>query len=209
MDKISGIVQSKRVTDRYYVTFESGEKFTVNLGLIARYSLFTGRTLDDEEMDALRGDAVKTEAKARALRIIGTRNMSRRELEKRLIEKGESPEVARNTVDWMEQIGAVNDREYAGLIVRHYSAKGYGLGRIRDELYRRGIDRELWEEALAELPEGHDAIDRFIELKLKGRVPEQKELKRVTDALLRRGFSWEEVRGALARYSSAIEEYNE
>lgn len=209
MDKISGIVPSKRVTDRYYVTFESGDKCTVNLSLIARYSLFTGRILDDAELEAFHRDAVRTEAKARALRIIGTRNMSCRELERRLIEKGETTETARETVEWMEQIGAVNDREYAGMIVRHYSTKGYGLGRIRNELYRRGIDRELWDEALAEMPEGHDAIDRFIELRLKGRAPEDKELKRVTDALVRRGFAWEDIRVALARYNSAIEESDE
>ena len=45
-------------------------------------------------------------------------------------------------------MGFLNDALYAEQVVRHYSAKGYGLRKLRDELYRRGVPRELWDEAL-------------------------------------------------------------
>ena len=59
-------------------------------------------------------------------------------------------------------------------------------------------------EALDELPSDGEQIDRFLQSKLHGRSPEDKEKKRLTDALLRRGFSWGEVRSAWGRYGSEI-----
>ena len=60
------------------------------------------------------------------------------------------------------------------------------------------------DEALDELPSDGEQIDRFLQSKLHGRFPEDKEKKRLTDALLRRGFSWGEVRSAWGRYGSEI-----
>ena len=57
---------------------------------------------------------------------------------------------------------------------------------------------------LDELPPDGEQIDRFLQSKLHGRSPEDKEKKRLTDALMRRGFSWGEVRSAWGRYGSEI-----
>ena len=99
----------------------------------------------------------------------------------------------------MEELGYLNEEEYAGRIVRYYAAKGFGERKIRDELYRRGIPRELWDEALAQIEDSSGAIDAFLEKKLRGsRNP--KEVKKASDALARRGFSWSEISEALRRY---------
>jgi SOS response regulatory protein OraA/RecX len=39
----------------------------------------------------------------------------------------------------MEELRLIDDERYAGLVARHYASKGYGLLRIREELYRRGV----------------------------------------------------------------------
>ena len=74
----------------------------------------------------------------------------------------------------------------------------------REKLREKGVPHELWDEALDELPPDGEQIDRFLQSKLHGRSPEDKEKKRLTDALLRRGFSWGEVRSAWGRYGSEI-----
>lgn len=73
-----------------------------------------------------------------------------------------------------------------------------------EKLREKGVPQELWDEALDELPPDGEQIDRFLQSKLHGRSPEDKEKKRLTDALLRRGFSWGEVRSAWGRYGSEI-----
>lgn len=46
----------------------------------------------------------------------------------------------------------------------------------------------------------------FCKGKLHGRAPEEKEKKRLTDALLRRGFPWSEIKSAWSRYGSELPE---
>ena len=103
-----------------------------------------------------------------------------------------------------EAIGALDDGAYAAALVRHCGDMGYGPRRAREKLREKGVPQELWDEALDELPPDGEQIDRFLQSKLHGRSPEDKEKKRLTDALLRRGFSWGEVKSAWGRYGSEI-----
>ena len=208
--KITKMTPSKRVADRYYLDLEDGSQLRVNVALIADYSLYTGRDLTEAELASLQKAASSAGARARALRMLGARSMSRRELVTRLQQKGETWEDAEAAADWMERIGALDDETYAAMVVRHYGAKGYGVARIRGELQRRGIPRELWEEALEQKPPAEDALERLLAAKLAGkRLDDPREVKRATDSLLRRGFSWEEVRSALEKYKTNIEDIEE
>ena len=141
------------------------------------------------------------EARQQALKILERRDVSRKMLLDKLTEKGISNTDAEEVADWLCGLGVVNDERYAGLVVRHYAAKGYGRRRIRDELYRRGIDREFWDGALAELPETDDAVDRLLSVRLRGAVSPE-ALQRAQGYLLRRGYSWDEVCAATERYLS-------
>ena len=85
--------------------------------------------------------------------------------------------------------------------MRRCAAKGYGPRRVRQELQRRGIPKELWDMAMEQLPEQDDTIDRLLRSRLLGADPEDRAaLKKASDALLRRGFSWEEIKEAIERY---------
>ena len=203
--KIEKLIKSEHVADRFYAALENGERVKVDVNIIADLSLYAGRELSDAELTELRSRSGEFEAKQRALRLLSSRQMSRRELRKKLTEKGATDEAADAAADLMERIGAVNDAEYAASIVRHYSKMGYGAGRIRQELLRRGVDKELWDDALSGLPESGDKLDELITRRLRGGDPDEKELKRLTDMLIRRGFSWSEVRASLARYNETLE----
>ena len=200
--KITRVARSGRVPDRYYLTLEDGTELQVGFNQIADYAVYEGRELTDEELEALKDDARRTNVRARAMRILGERSMSRKEMTDRLIQKGEDPALAQETAAWLERIGVINDGEYAGLIVRHYAARGFGAGRIKNELYRRGIPREYWEDALAEMPDMEDAAYEFFRSRMRGAEPDAKTVKRASDAACRRGFSWEEIRAAVSRYEA-------
>ena len=147
------------------------------------------------------------EARQRALKILERRDVSRKMLLDKLTEKGISNTDAEEVADWLCGLGVVNDERFAGLVVRHYAAKGYGAGRIRNELYRRGIPRELWDDALQELPEQDDQIDTLLRRRLRSDTPDRDELRRASDYLYRRGFGRDEIRAAIARYQDNFEEY--
>ena len=140
--------------------------------------------------------------------MISARPLSRKELVKKLREKGALDADAEDAADWLEEIGALSDADYAAMLVRHYGGMGYGEAKIRDELYRRGVPRELWEDALARSPDAKETILRVIAQKTRGRTLDEKGRKRLSDMLLRRGFAWRDVRAALAEISENTAEFD-
>ena len=101
--------------------------------------------------------------------------------------------------DRLTDLGLLNDGEYAHTVVRHYAAKGYGPRKLRDELYRRGVPREYWEDALEEREPDGRQIDKLARQKLRDDEPTRENLKKVSDYLARRGYGWEEISAALDR----------
>ena len=190
--------------ERFLARFDTGEEVRTTLAVVTDFHLRSGKELTSQELDALRAASERSRCRQRALRIIGARAMSVKELTDRLKEKGESPE---NAAAWLHEIHLLDDAQYAAMCVRHYAAKGYGAGRIRSELYRRGIPRELWDDALQELPEQDDQIDTLLRRRLRSDTPDRDELRRASDYLYRRGFGRDEIRAAIARYQDNYEEY--
>ena len=152
----------------------------------------------------MKAEEARERAKARALRLLEKRDYSKAELAAKLVEKGEDPAEAGAVSERMAELGFVNDENYAGMVVRHYAAKGYGRARIREERRRR-VPRELWDAALCEMPEQADTVERLLAAKLRGRSTEGDDLRRACAALIRRGFSWEEVSSAAKRLSHGLE----
>ncbi len=207
MKIVQKLEPSRHVRGRFLVWFEGeSEPLKVTENEVVAFALSQGRTLEEEELSRLKEAGGLSSAKARGARMLGERPLSRRELTRRLVEKGETPEHAQAAADWLEELGALNELEYARSIVRHYTARGYGAQKLRQEFQRRGVSRELWDQALEEQSDPVDRVVSFLEKKLRGQTQDPKLLKRATDALLRRGFRWEEIRAGLSRYGAEIEE---
>ena len=202
--RIDRIEASKHKRGRVLVFLEDGACLKITEQELLDFGLRAGDELDKPTLDRLKEAAGVSNVKATAADLIGKRAMSRRDLERKLQEKGASEAEARYAAEWLEAIGAINDADYAALLVRHCAQLGYGPARIRDKLYEKGVPRELWEDALDTLPDQSEDVDRFLRSKLRGELPDEKEKKRLTDALLRRGFSWGEVKSAWGRYGSEI-----
>ena len=200
--RIERLESSKHKRGRVLVFLEDGACLKITEQELLDFGLRAGDELDKPTLDRLKEAAGVSNVKATAADLIGKRAMSRRDLERKLQEKGASEAEARYAAEWLEAIGAINDADYAALLVRHCAQLGYGPARIRDKLYEKGVPRELWEDALDTLPDQSEDVDRFLRSKLRGELPDEKEKKRLTDALLRRGFSWGDVRAAWNRLGS-------
>ena len=194
---------------RYTVTLDDGRRLRLEQATVGEFALYPGRELTAEELDRIRAANQRASAKARAVRIISATNVSKKDLERRLVQKGETPELASEAVQWLTELNLLDDLETARQLAQSAARKGYGAARIRQILYQKGIDRQLWDEAMEELPEPDDAIDRFLQSRFKGEKPDERETKRAVDALLRRGHRWADIRSAMARYTDAINDIME
>ena len=195
----------KASSDRILVEFEGGESLRSTLAAVTDARLYVGMELGEEEYAELRRSSSRGLERQKALELLSRRPHSRKELKDKLLRRGVSEEDAEDCVAWLAERGFLDDEEYAGAVARHYAAKGYGAGRVRSELQRRGIDRELAADTLSDLPDNAGKIDAFLARRL-GDSHDREAVRKVSAALFRRGFSWEEIRAALRRFDSNIEE---
>lgn len=194
--KIESLSEKTDRAGRYWIKLSDGTTLKLYPQTVGEFSLYKDRELTQEEMEQLRKSAGGTSAKMRAVRIVSASAVSAKDLESRLCRKGETPEDAKAAVQWMEEMSFVDDLSTAKQIVRRGLSKGYGVNRLRQMLYEKKIPKSLWDEALEELPSPDEDILHFLNQKL-GREYDQKELKRVIDALVRRGHTWQDIHRCL------------
>lgn len=198
---IQELPQSRRVK----LVFDNESVLKTQPEVIAECGLFSGMELSDEAYQELLSAAGRFSAKARAVRIVAAAGVSEKELGKRLVQKGEAAADADAAVSWLKELNLLDDGQTAQQLVRSAAARGYGKSRIKNILYEKGIPQELWEQALAQLPQMDAAIDRFLSRRWQGKDPDEREIKKTVDALLRRGHTWKDIQAGLRRYRAELE----
>lgn len=169
-------------------------------------SLRPGQQLSDEELHELiaRSDAVR--AKEKALYLLEHRPHSKRELEDKLA-RTVGREAAGQAAGRMEELGLIDDADYAHRLAEELARKGFAAPRIRQELLRRGIGRELAaEEAERAAAAPEDALHSLIERRFARQLGEEKGRRRAVAALQRMGYRWEEIRSALRAFGGEPED---
>ena len=167
---------------------------------LLRFGLQTGMDLSQETVVQLKESQRRYEMRSRGAHIASSRMLSKKELTDRLTRRGASEEEAEETADWLEDLGALDDAGYAAAVARHYGRMGYGALRVRQELQRRGVHRDLWDDALAQLPDAQESIETLLHQKCKGNKPSAEEGRKLSAMLIRRGFTWQEIRPVLSRF---------
>ena len=206
--KVESLKTSPDRAGRYWVTFDDGSKMGLYRQTVEDFALYSGKELDEQEAEALRTAAGQMSAKMRAVRIVSAASVSRRDLEARLVRKGEDPQQAKEAVAWMEDLHLVDDRATAEQVVSNCISKGYGLARAKQALYEKRIPKEYWDEALADYPDQTEKITAFLKSRLDA-DSDEKQVRRAVDALIRRGHSYGAIRRALDALSFDTEDFQE
>ena len=181
---------------RYWVTFSDGSRLGLYRQTVEDFGLYPGKELDEQELERLNVEAGKMSAKMRAVRIVSASSVSKRDLQQRLVRKGEDPEQAEAAVAWMEDLHLVDDRATAEQVVRSCIYKGYGLQRAKQALYEKQIPKAYWDEALEDYPDQSEKIQEFLRARLDT-DSDEKQKKRAIDALIRRGHSYGTIKKAM------------
>ena len=190
---------------RYWVTFSDGSRLGLYRQTVEDFGLYPGKELDEQELERLNVEAGKMSAKMRAVRIVSASSVSKRDLQQRLVRKGEDPEQAEAAVAWMEDLHLVDDRATAEQVVRSCIYKGYGLQRAKQALYEKQIPKAYWDEVLEDYPDQLGKIQDFLRARLDA-DSDEKQKKRAIDALIRRGHSYGVIKKALESLSFDTED---
>ena len=169
------------------------------------FGLYAGMEMTEEEFANLQESAGQMSAKMRAVRIVSASSVSKRDLTRRLVQKGEDPEQAKAAVEWMEGLDLLDDRKTAEQIVSRCIHRGYGIARAKQALYEKQIPKALWDEALADYPDQAGYIQDYLRGHL-AQGADQKDIKKVVDALIRKGHNYSTIRRQLDRLSFDAQE---
>ena len=206
--KLESLKTSPDRAGRYWVTFDDGTRLGLYRQTVEDFGLYTGMELSEQEAEKLRSAAGQMSAKMRAVRIVSATSVSKKDLESRLVRKGEDPRQAREAVAWMADLHLVDDRATAEQVVSTCVSKGYGLARAKQALYEKRIPREYWDDVLADYPDQSEKIAAFLRSRLDA-DSDDKQVKRAIDALIRRGHSYGTIRRVLDELNFDTEDFQE
>ena len=112
---------------RFWIMLEDGSRIPLYRQTIEEFGLYAGKDLTDEQWAQLQSSASAMSAKMRAVRIVAASAVSKKDLQHRLVQKGEDPQQAAQAVAWMEELRLVDDAETARQVISRCIAKGYGV----------------------------------------------------------------------------------
>jgi regulatory protein len=139
------------------------------------------------------------------LAALGRRGFARRDLERRLIQKGHPREAAQAAVARATAAGLLDDLIFARSYVEAKSARGRGPARLMRDLFGMGVDRATAEEAVGLTWSEDESLlvaSRALAQKRAsqlGGLPAPVKRRRVLAYLARRGFTGREVREIVGR----------
>ncbi|MCW5882376.1 MAG: RecX family transcriptional regulator [Anaerolineae bacterium] len=196
---ITRLEVQKRNKERVSVYLD--DEFAFGLSLLLAAALRKGQRLSDAEIAALREQDGVEKAYERALNYLSYRARSEREIRTYLRRKDVDEDVAEEIVARLRRVGLVDDAAFASLWVRNRQATSpRGERALRQELWQKGIARDVVDEALTDLDETGQALEagRSRAQRLAG-LEAAEFRKKLTDFLLRRGFSYGVARGVVAQ----------
>ncbi len=184
--------------DTLRIDFDCHEPLFINKEVVERLGIREGGVLSDADIE---GAVYKNEyrrARERALYLLDEREYGYAEMFKKL-ERNYSEDICYAVVNDLSRLGLIDDRRYARALAEYLVVKKMrGKYRAREEMHRRGIPREIVEEALGEYEDGTaERLTELIEKKYLRRLHEENGVNKVKAALVRQGYGYDEINAAL------------
>ena len=196
--KITDILPRRKGLSAVYIDGEYA--LSLDTQTLLEHRIDIGRELDDEELHDLIESSNERRAKEKALWLISYRSHSKKELRDK-ISRTCDRQSAEKAVERMEELGLVNDRDYAErcaqtlIFTKHMSKRGAAM-----ELRRKGIESEIIDEVLGDIEvDEREQIQAVIERKYP-KIGDEKIRRRAVAALQRLGYGWDDIKDVIESF---------
>lgn len=183
----------------------SGNRYRITVSELIAFDFQEGDEIDDHTVELLDGAVERLACIKKAFDFLSYGDLSEKQLRDKLSKKFPK-ELSADVASLFVERGYVNDERLAERYAEtFYEFKNMGLGRIRNELFRRGISREHIENALAkyEYEDQSERIEEFIIKKYDiTRMDDIKYRQKVYSGALRAGFNGSEVGEVIRKFES-------
>ena len=161
--------------------------------------------LSEEQFDLLEYDSRLWSAVKKALDLLSYGDCSKMRLCGKLVQRGFSREISEDAAEYAERLGYIDEREQLSRAVNSLAEKGYGRSRIKQELVKKGISREVISDGLEDLLDEIDfdeslaeLLDRKVDFSRLDSSPEGlKYRESLISAMFRYGYSPSDVKRKL------------
>lgn len=176
------------------VKLDSGFTFALYKGEIRKYNIKENRCIDENVLSEIVENLLMKRAKERALFLIKDSNKTKRQIYEKL-KNGYYPEIViDNVISFLEKYSYIDDYQYALNYIDN-NCKRKSAMRIKNELYTKGIDKNIIDGAFCELDIDEEAsLSRLIESKIgRYNLKDAKDKQKFYAMLLRNGYSYDAI----------------
>lgn len=184
-------------SDKMHLHIDGEYFITVDSGYLVELGIYNGMEVNCENIEEIRRNISVRRAYNKAVDLLSRRDHSKKELIEKLRQKGYG-EFALTAVEKLEVYGYIDDRRFAFAFAEELiRLKSYGKKRVEQELYRKGIDRDIISAVISECEFPSEKLTELIERKYNRYLYDEKGVNKTVNALLRLGYSYSEIRDAI------------
>ncbi|MFM8179288.1 MAG: regulatory protein RecX [Candidatus Kapaibacterium sp.] len=201
---VTQLVASKRRPERVNVFVDGEFAVQVHIDIISKHRVCKGMVLSEETADALLSDKRRQRVRQLAFAYVSFKPRTEKQVRDRLARKEFTEEEIDEAMEFCEEFGLIDDVSFARMYVRDaLTLRSLSPSRLRSDLVRKGVAREVAEEAVragfGEEDVSRIALDAAIRKQraVAYRTPE-KQRAAVVSFLQRRGFSWTVIRSVMS-----------
>jgi regulatory protein len=195
MPKVTKIEEQKKKGNRVSIFLDDEFAFGMDVKLLVDFDLYKGKELTDAEIERIKEGESLSKCLDKAYRFLSFRPRSEKEMREKLLEKF-PPTMVEEAIGKLKKFNLINDSEFARAWVNSRSM-GRGSRALAFELQRKGVKKEVIEEALAELNK-EDEYETALALvqkrsKYQG-LTKDEAYKKIAPFLSRRGYSYDIIK---------------
>lgn len=167
-----------------------------------RFDIDEGEMIDDKRFLSIREEMLFDNARRAAFSILSCGENNKKSLIMKLQNKGFSYELCKNMALYMEHRGYIDEKKQIGLLCDGYLKKKYGKIKIINELVTKGYLREDVTDYVQKELSSIDFAENCAYIIENKFIPlpsvQSDDFKKMMGALMRYGYSFSEIKGALA-----------
>lgn len=211
MSIITKIEAQKNNRERVNIYIDDNFFSGLDLELVYSLNLSKGKEINEKELKELIYKDNISKAKNKAFKIINKAEQSEKTLRDKLSDYDE--DIIDIVIEYLKDCKFINDKDFAKRIAHSNSnVSRFGKNKIKQNLYKKGIDKEYIDEAIEDIDEDIEfenalylAEKRFKSIKNEDK---RKVYQKLMQHLTYKGFNYDITKKAISKVLDNIDEYN-
>ena len=207
---ITAIEIQKKNASRCSVFIDGEFAFGMPAQDVYLMGLRAGNKISPDELNQLKQTVVLAEAKNLAMKYLSYAIRTKREIITKLKTYDFGEDIIDEVIVFLEKYSYIDDVSYAEKYIAEKSGAGYGEWRIKQELFRKGIDSDIINTSLEEnCQDATEEILRLLEKRIKSETEDEfnkKERQKIYNLLNSRGFGYDDSKSAIRMYWDNLNE---